>query len=716
MVVVTAVLSGALTLLVSRLIEPGPVAWVVALVGAALVGLAAASWLRGAPEASRASPAAPAPAAAASTGIDRPVKRSDDLDLSPLIDLSIRSALRQAALALDQADALGAGSAPDPPHVGIPLLLKLGHSAAIRAQELMTRAHEGQVRDPTSPARQLPLHTEDEPFSLREDIVACARALGFELGREVALRFGGDFPSQVTTDRPLLRLLLTTLILEVAAERDDGTELLIEVSHDDFMAPRIELQIAVSATGDATIGPLAAYEPGQRRRPRRDTLAALIEQIGGRLRARDGQLAVVFDAERVRRMTGNTLYGLGALEGFSVLVIDPRPIGRVTICEQLAGWRLAPTGLPSVEEGFGAARRAHRDNAPFDLILLAGFGSDQHRVLGELIPRLPTSGTIKIISLESIELAAAPLPAELQPATEIALRRLPNPPSPTELIKLLVTLLAPEPDAAEVPARSESGLSVLVAEDNPVNQTLLAKLLERHGHSVRVVANGADLVDRLWEAPDAYDVALVDIQMPVMDGLEATTVIRLREAQFKRPRIPIIAVTAHAMGGERERCLEAGMDGYLSKPISGGGLTALIDELVAERRSADEEAAAAEARRAAGSSDVFDRHHVLEIAAGDMEFLKQLVDIFAETAPALLDGIERHLGARESEGAYRAAHQLKGSISNFGAEPARLLAARIEELGFNGQFAEASALMDELRGKLDELLVALRALVQELVD
>jgi CheY-like chemotaxis protein len=259
---------------------------------------------------------------------------------------------------------------------------------------------------------------------------------------------------------------------------------------------------------------------------------------------------------------------------------------------------------------------------------------------------------------------------------------------------------------------------VLVAEDNMVNQTLLMKMLERHGHSVRVVANGADLVDRLWESPDAYDVALVDIQMPVMDGYEATTVIRLREEQFERKRIPIVAVTAHTMGGERERCIEAGMDGYLSKPVSDKELTAILESVLAERQlapssvDADDDAAAGGAR----AGEPFDREHVLDIAAGDMEFLSGLVDIFADTAPTLVDEIARHIADGQSDGVYRKAHQLKGSISNFRAVRARSVAARIEELGVNSDLDAAAALMGELRSRLDELVSALQALAREMVN
>jgi two-component system, sensor histidine kinase and response regulator len=130
------------------------------------------------------------------------------------------------------------------------------------------------------------------------------------------------------------------------------------------------------------------------------------------------------------------------------------------------------------------------------------------------------------------------------------------------------------------PAHAD-GLRILIAEDNPVNQLLLTRLLEKRGHSVKVAANGKLALECIEEGP--YDLVFMDVQMPEMDGMKATRVLRERESK-SGTRLTVIGVTAHALAGDRERCLQAGMDGYLSKPIRPGELGELLERHVAERK------------------------------------------------------------------------------------------------------------------------------------
>jgi len=122
-------------------------------------------------------------------------------------------------------------------------------------------------------------------------------------------------------------------------------------------------------------------------------------------------------------------------------------------------------------------------------------------------------------------------------------------------------------------------LRILLVEDNPVNQKVASRLLEREGHTVTVAPDGRVAVALAGDA--AFDVVLMDVQMPEMDGLEATAVIRAGERHGRRPRLPIVAMTAHAMAGDRERCLAAGMDAYVSKPVRRAELLAVLDSVCA---------------------------------------------------------------------------------------------------------------------------------------
>ncbi|HRE91673.1 MAG TPA: response regulator, partial [Myxococcota bacterium] len=277
---------------------------------------------------------------------------------------------------------------------------------------------------------------------------------------------------------------------------------------------------------------------------------------------------------------------------------------------------------------------------------------------------------------------------------------------PTDLLEVATGALAPAPRArAAEAARAHSGLTVLVAEDNPVNQAFIVKLLERRGVSMILANNGADALDRVQETPDDFDAILMDLQMPVMDGYEAAAVLRLREAQASSRRIPIIAITAHALDGERERCLEAGMDDYLSKPVDEAGLFAALDRVTRRKVQGDAPIAHQEA---------FDRARVLDFAAGDKSFLSNLVSLFADTSPRQLQAIREAIEARSGQALYRAAHQLKGSVSNFGAANAYALASQLEALGKADNLEAAGPILESLEAELAAVRAGLARLLTEL--
>ena len=192
------------------------------------------------------------------------------------------------------------------------------------------------------------------------------------------------------------------------------------------------------------------------------------------------------------------------------------------------------------------------------------------------------------------------------------------------------------------PARASlRGVRVLVAEDNAVNQEVARSFLEFLGCEVVIVDTGEKAVQALGARP--YDAALMDCQMPGMDGFEAAREIRRREEAETQPRTPIIALTANAMRGDRERCLAAGMDGYVTKPVEAERLVAVVES-------------------EAGS---FDPAAASSRLGGDPRLLRQLLDLFLEQCPAMVDEIARALAAGDAGALRRAAHALKGSVANF---------------------------------------------------
>jgi CheY-like chemotaxis protein/HPt (histidine-containing phosphotransfer) domain-containing protein len=293
---------------------------------------------------------------------------------------------------------------------------------------------------------------------------------------------------------------------------------------------------------------------------------------------------------------------------------------------------------------------------------------------------------------------------------------------------------------------------VLVAEDNAVNQRVIVRLLEKMGHIPILAYNGQEAVEAYESRP--FDVVLMDVQMPVMDGLAATQAIRQSEARHPgRRRLPIMALTAYAMRGDRERCLAAGMDAYLTKPVKPDELATALNRLVetgpetgsadaapadhttaagpssapqrpsgsdaaSERR--DRASAGKEGTPAAGgpapvvSSDAapeagFDFSAALNYVGGDRELLDELLGIFVEDAPIRMKAIRHAIGNAEAAELTREAHTLKGSLKVIGATTAAGLAQGLEALGRDSNMSEADRLAVALEREMDRLMQSLMA-------
>jgi CheY-like chemotaxis protein len=244
---------------------------------------------------------------------------------------------------------------------------------------------------------------------------------------------------------------------------------------------------------------------------------------------------------------------------------------------------------------------------------------------------------------------------------------------------------------------------VLVAEDNVVNQQVALGMLERAGHEAVVVENGREALAALERR--AFDLVLMDVQMPELDGLEATCAIRERE-RSTGAHVPIVAVTAHAMKGDAERCMAAGMDAYLVKPLQARELHAVIERLFGEP-AAESPAAAPKARAA------LDERRLLERVGGDRAALRRLARLYLADYPKLLARLRRALAVGDAPGVRAAAHALKGSTSNFAATAAVAAAQRLQQLAEAGTLGEAPEVLADLEGALRQVRGALSALVRK---
>ena len=252
---------------------------------------------------------------------------------------------------------------------------------------------------------------------------------------------------------------------------------------------------------------------------------------------------------------------------------------------------------------------------------------------------------------------------------------------------------------------SRRRLRILLAEDNPVNQKVAAKMLERMGHAVSIAENGAEVLGALEK--QSFDLILMDIQMPEVDGFEATRSIRERERNTGE-HLPIVAMTAHAMKGDKEKCLQAGMDGYIAKPINVQQLFETIESLFQDRQAADEPS---ETPAAAG--DALDTTKILERIGGDRELLRELAGLFVGDCPRMLSDIQDAVRDGNAEALQKAAHALKGSVSNFAAEAAVQVAFRLEMMGRNQDMTDAAQALKDLELEIGRVREGLSAVAQE---
>jgi CheY-like chemotaxis protein len=266
---------------------------------------------------------------------------------------------------------------------------------------------------------------------------------------------------------------------------------------------------------------------------------------------------------------------------------------------------------------------------------------------------------------------------------------------------------------------SLSGLSILLVEDGLVNQRVALGLLHRMGHAVELAENGRHALEAWRERK--FDLILMDLQMPDMDGIEATRIIRAEEAergvQPTGSHIPIIAMTAAAMKGDRERCLEAGMDDYISKPISVPKLNELLQDYVGPTENTPKMSQHSRPISAQAESNVIDLSVAKERLGGCSDaMLLELAETLIEECPSRIKELEQSLAKQDSERVRRAAHTLKGAVAVFGAKEVFATAEEIELEGQEGRLSTVAQLLDQLRTQSDRLMEALRALGKQLVD
>jgi CheY-like chemotaxis protein len=389
-----------------------------------------------------------------------------------------------------------------------------------------------------------------------------------------------------------------------------------------------------------------------------------------------------------------------------ILVVDDNASNRRILKEILTNWRMKPTLVNSGVEALNALEMTKSKNG-FALVLLDVHMPDMDgfAVAEQIRNRYKQQG-IKVILLTS-----ASRPTDIARCRELGISDyLSKPIKQSELFDAIITAMAEhseeggryESTSSPFTQGSERSLRVLLAEDNPVNQTLAMRILEKLGHKVQVANNGREAFERAQA--EEFDVILMDVQMPEMDGLEATSAIREAELGTGK-HVPIVAMTAHAMKGDREKCLSAGMDEYLSKPIRIDELKQAMSEIEKTRNIS--QFPGHNSFRAIGQLE-----SLLDSVLGDRTLLSEMAELWLEDSVKQESQIRTGLDSGDTMMAQRAAHALKGSVGTFQAATAQDAASQLEISAKDGDLVAARKAFERLSTQLDLVRQDLRQLAQ----
>jgi PAS domain S-box-containing protein len=600
------------------------------------------------------------------------------------------------------------------------------------------------------------LDLDPAPFLLRDALGDALKSLAVRAhakGLELAWRVAEDVPDWVVGDAARLRQVLVNLVGNAVKFTDRG-EVVVEVSLTSLgargegrgarednktdgsssslaprpspLAPSPLIRFAVRDTGigipadkqAAVFEPFVQADGSMSRRYGGTGLglsiaARLVELMGGRisLESAPGKGTTFHCTIPLPLAAGEppreaSPAQAAALRGLRVLVVDDNATNRRILLEMTRNWGMEPVAVADGPAALAELKRATAAGLAYPLVLLDAMmpGMDGF-ALAEKIQGHPELARGAIMMLTSGDRHGDPARCrELGVAAHLT-----KPFKQSELYNAILNALgasdvsatAPSPEPpAEVPPAPP--LRVLVAEDHPINQTLLLHLLRRQGHAVVMTGNGKEAVAAYHEQP--FDVVLMDVQMPEMDGFEATALIRAHEHRTGR-HTPVYAMTARAMAGDRERCLMHGMDGYLAKPLAASELWRTLKQ-IAEGQP-PEPSASPELLPSDLQAPAMDRQKALTCAGGDLKLLRRLVNMFRVEAPRMTQELRQALRQGDAALVRRLAHTLKGAAGNLGAASVAGRARELEDLGRTGDLAAGAAALAALEEALGRLNIEL---------
>jgi signal transduction histidine kinase/DNA-binding response OmpR family regulator len=557
---------------------------------------------------------------------------------------------------------------------------------------------------------------EELPVSMADLLDECLKPLGvraFGKGLELLYRVAPDVPTRLMCDPGRLRQVLTNLVGNAIKFTERGQISVEVIAVERTAADRLLLEFVVRDTGigiplDKQGDIFGAFSQADASITRRyggtglglAIVQRLVTLFGGRLwlHSQPGAgsefhftVAAGLDASASTEGPGDTWPH--NLKGLSVLIVDDNPTHCQWLSESFKNWGMRPTAVTSGTQALDLLQDPQRQ---FAVCLIDG---DMPGMTGfELVGRFGSRAAL--LRQSFMMLTAQQLANEAARCTELGLAgHLTKPILQSQLLDQLLGTLGQRdlemPSAAAEPQAAGpavTSLQVLLVEDMPVNQQLATRMLQKMGHVVTLAGNGAEAV--ALSAKQEFNVVLMDMQMPVMDGLRATEAIRERERSQRCTRpLPIIAMTANAMVGDRDRCLAAGMNGYVSKPIDRTRLSQEIQRVLS-RQQAQSLRQSAEAM----SSDVpdIDLAEALERLDGDRDAMIEIALMFVSDCPARVAEIAAAVALRDANAVSSACHNLAGTAANVSAHGLYQLAGKVSAHAAAGLWGNADDTLAQL--------------------
>ena len=567
-----------------------------------------------------------------------------------------------------------------------------------------------------------------------------------EKGLELACHVAPDVPAALTGDPVRIRQIIVNLVGNAIKFTEAG-EVVVEVTCEARGTDEVQLHVSVRDTG-------VGIPPDRQQKIFESFTQAdssTTRQFGGTglgltistqlVQLMDGRIWVESEVGKgsvfqfIARMgvpaeppTAVAPATLDRLEGLRVLAVDDNATNRLILEEMLKSWGMAPTVVESGPMALGVLRSAADSAEPFDLVLLDAMMPDMDGLeVARQMHRYPQLADVTIMMLSSIDDQDY-----IGKMRDLGMKNhLRKPITQSDLLDAILYAFGAEaleqerPLVSDVAGEEIPPLEILLVEDNKVNQQVAMGMLAGQGHTVATAENGREALYALEDG--RFDLVLMDMQMPVMDGLQATAAIREREGKTGA-HIPIVGLTANAMHGDRERCLEAGMDGYVPKPIRQKALFEAIgglgDLLQGEAREGSPEEAGKppEDAEPEGETDVSGGEPVLDMAvlegllALDREgqlSLRELVEIYEEDGASRIVAMRRALEEQNAADLQLQAHTLKGSSRNFGATVLSEACQTTEDLGEASSFTGVPELLDRIETEFGRVRAALAECLSE---